>query len=184
MLKKSIVFLFVNSLLFASSCSSPAASSPIEAIERIQELAGFPPSELIYIGTTNMANSPHGDLQVKLYQDQEGRKFYVEPATNTVVEIDARDLLGVVRSESGTSGPVLSQADLASRAEEFVRSAVPEFSSLQAGLDYEAGEKGGDYFFFVWRATTDEIYFMPPFIQVVITNRGEMFAYYNTVTIP
>ncbi|MCL5428704.1 MAG: hypothetical protein M1347_02720 [Chloroflexi bacterium] len=183
-MKKSIVFLFVNSLLFASSCSAPTASSPIAAIQRIQELAGFPPSELNYIETTNMANSPHGDLQVELYQDQEGRRFYVEPATNTVVEIDARDSPGIARSGIGTSGPVLTQADLASRAEEFVRAAIPEFSSLQAGLDYEAGEKGGDYFFFVWRAATDEIYFMPPFIQVGITNRGEMFAYYNTVTIP
>lgn len=130
MLKKSIVFLSVASFFFANSCSSPAAKTPIEAIRRLEGLAGFPTTNLAYIGTTTMINSPRGDLQVELYQDGEGRKFYVEPETNIVVEMDARDLLGSEHPGSGTRAAVLTQAELASRVEEFVRAAVPEFSSL------------------------------------------------------
>ncbi len=179
MLKKTVIF-FLIAFLFASSCSAPV-NGPVEAMQRIQELAGFPTSDLIYIEITTMINSPQGDLQVELYQDEEGRKFYVESATNTVVEIDARDLLGLGHSGGEIGDQVFTQAELEDRAEEFVRAAVPEFPSLQGDLDYEAGGKA-DNFFFTWRLRTNEIYFMPPFIQVGMTNRGEVFAYYNTVT--
>jgi len=130
-----------------------------------------------------MINSPHGDLKVECYQDEEGRKFYVEPATNLVVEMDARDLLGVGHSGGELGDQVLPQAELEDRAEEFVRAVIPEFSSLQDDLEYEVGGKV-DNFFFTWRLTTNQVYFMPPFIQVGMTNRGEMFAYYNTISIP
>ena len=167
----------------ASACSNPAANSPIEAIRWIQELAGFPTTNLTYIETTVMINSPHGDLQVDLYQDAEGRKFYVEPTTNIVVEIDARDLLGGSHSAGENSDQVLANAELESRADEFVRAAVPAFSSLQNDLIYEADGKG-DNFFFTWRQATDEIYFMPPFVQVGLTDIGDLFAFYNTTKMP
>lgn len=182
MLKKSTALLFIAFLLFVVSCSAPKANTPIEAIQRIQNLAGFPVTTLTYIETTFMANSPQGDLPVDLYQDEQGRKFYVEPATNIVVEMDARDLLGVIHSDGEIGDQLFTQSELENQVEEFVRVAVPEFSSLLGDLDYEAGGKV-DNFFFTWRLATDEVYFMPPFIQVGMTNRGEMFAYYNTVTI-
>ena len=176
-----MVFLLTG-FQFVSACSSPTHSS-VEAIQQIQELAGFPASKFTYIEMTTMINSPHGDLKVECYQDEEGRKFYVEPANNIVVEMDARDLLGVGRSGGELGDQVLPQAELEGRAEEFVRAVIPEFSSLQGDLEYDVGGKV-DNFFFTWRLATNQVYFMPPFIQVGMTNRGEMFAYYNTISIP
>ena len=183
--KRSIILTCVlpslTLFLFACSSASPAFTSPQEAIENIQNLAGFPESTLSYIETTHMANSPNGDLQIDLYQDQEGRKYYVEPSTNTVVEIDARNLLD--SPADAQPGPAYDQTELVRKANEFVRAAIPEFSSLQADLSYEMGNKGDNYFF-DWRMPITQGSFMPPFIQVGITTHGDIFAFYNTVTLP
>src|SRR3972149_7638711 len=121
--KRSIILTCVlpslTTCLLACSSASPAFTSPQEAIENIQNLAGFPESTLSYIETTRMSNSPKGDLQVALYQDQEGRKYYVEPSTNTVVEIDARNLLD--SPADAQPGPAYDQTELGSKANEFVR---------------------------------------------------------------
>src|SRR3990170_4012622 len=90
---KSKAFLASALFLFACSSAGPRANSPLEAIEQIRELAGFLSSTLRYVETTTMINSPNGDLQVDLYQDEEGRKYFVDPTTYIVVEMDARDLL-------------------------------------------------------------------------------------------
>lgn len=178
MTKKLRGLVLVTALPLLISCTSPTASSPLEAVQRIANLAGYSPSELTYIETTTMINSPHGNLKVDLYQDEQGRKFYFDPNTNTVVEIDGRDLLGRTHSASEVSS--FSLAELASRAEDFVKAAVPEFLSQRDSLDYEASQKG-DLFFFDWRMSPDPSFFMPPFIQVGLTNTGEMFAYYDTL---
>lgn len=91
------VGLVLPLVLFDCSGNSPAPDSAIEALGRIRSLAGFPYSQLTYVETTIMVNSPNGDLQVDLYQDEEGRKFFIEPSSNTVVEIDARNLLNNLR---------------------------------------------------------------------------------------
>ena len=127
-----------------------------------------------------MVNSPTGDLQVDLYQDEEGRKFFVDPTTYIVVEMDARDLL--VYSAGAPNSLLLSKAELERKAEEFVRAAIPEFSSVENSLSYEAGEKV-DVYFFTWRVANTKNFFMPPFIQVGLTSSGDLFAFYNTLTI-
>ena len=177
---KPKAFLALALFLFACSSAGPRANSPLEAIDQIRELAGFPSSTLRYVETTTRVNSPTGDLQVDLYQDEEGRKFFVEPTTYTVVEIDARDTL--VYLVAASNSLALSRAELERKAEEFVRSAVPEFSSRENNLSYEAGEKG-DNLFFTWGVANTEIFFMPPFIQVGLKSSGDLFAFYNTLTI-
>lgn len=175
--------IFLVSVLFLFACSGvmPQANSPFEAIEQIQTLAGFPKSDVNYIGTTTMGNSPDGHLEVDLYQDEAGRKFFVDPNANIVVEIDARDLLPV-HSPAATNAVAISTAELEKRAGAFVRSAVPNFSSLESDLSYEAGAKG-DNFFFTWRMSGTQIYFMPPFIQVAMTSSGDIFAFINTISV-
>src|SRR3990172_5525549 len=93
-------FLALVLFLFACSSAGPRANSPLEAIEQIRELAGFPSSTLRYVETTTMINSPNGDLRVDLYQDEEGRKFFVDPTTYTVVEIDARNVMDASGGQS------------------------------------------------------------------------------------
>lgn len=174
--------LLMLAFLLACSGVKPQASSALEAIEQIRMLAGFPKSTVIYVGTTTMANSPAGHLEVELYQDESGRKFFLDPSINTVVEIDARDLFVAMRSPNATEALTLSAAELEKRAGEFVRSAVPNFSSLESDLSYEAGAKGNNLFF-TWRALGTQIYFNPPFVQVALTSSGDIFAFINTLTV-
>lgn len=179
MFRKPIVFFTLALVLLACSGITPTPVSAIEAIERIQELAGFPPSTVSYIVTTGMINSPTGDLQVDLYEDEQGRKFFVDPVTGIVVEVDARTLLDDLSADPSPGN--LSDVELEGWALEFVRLAVPQFSSMESSLTYEPGGKGNMHFF-TWRAANTENFFMPPFVQVGLTNTGEMFAFYNTVT--
>ena len=168
-------------LLCACSSINPATNSPLEAIDQIRVLAGFPASTLSFVETTNMTNSPTGQLPVDLYQDETGRNFFVDPTSNTVVEIDARDSL--LYDVNRSPGPELTKEELEKKAEEFVRSAVPGFASIEDSLSYEAGQKG-DNFFFTWRVLGNpENLFMSPFIQLGLTSSGDLFAFYNTVTI-
>jgi hypothetical protein len=110
---------------------------------------------------TSMINSPNGDLAVALYQDAEGRKYSVVPGRDQVVEIDAR---AVLTSISPQALP-LSPDELQAKAEAFVRAAIPDFESRQAGLAYEAGVKGDNYFF-DRRAVGSPGTVMPPFVQI------------------
>jgi hypothetical protein len=179
---KPKAFIALALLLAACSSANSLAKSPLGAIEQIRTLAGFPKSTVSFVETTTMINSPNGDLQVDLYQDEEGRKFFVDPSTNTVVEIDARDLMPNTHSGIVPVGVAISQAELEKRAEVFVRLAVPNFPSLENSLSYEAGEKG-DLSFFTWRVSTTQTYFMPPFVQVGLTSNGDIFAFYNTLAV-
>jgi hypothetical protein len=174
-------FLMLMALL-AGACSNAFqnAGTPEEAIEIARIAAGFPKSDLTDIGTTTMNNSPWGDLPVKKYQDDQGRIFFVEPKSNTVVEIDARALLNDVHGESNVQP--LSEAELSSRAAEIVQAIISDFESIKSQLRYEQGEKV-DVYFYSWYGQIAEGAFMPPFIQVGLTDTGELFAYYNTVTL-
>ncbi len=173
------VYTVLGLLLCACSTTPSGISSPLETIDKVRALAGYPQSDVVFVETTTMINSPNGDLKVDLYEDEDGRKFFIEPGTSTLVEIDARNLLEGNHSETASTGAALSQPELAERAEQFVRSAVPEFTAAQSDLIYEAGAKG-DMFFFTWRSDVKNV-FMPPFIQVGITSNGDLFAFYNTI---
>jgi hypothetical protein len=180
---RKIIFpsLLISALLIAA-CSGfhQSADSPLDAIEAARSAAGFPKLDLVDQGLTSMINSPRGDLQVEQYQDSQGRIFYVEPVSNTVVEIDARTLLD--SSHSGGGQNAICKEELADRAEQIVNSIIPEFSTLKDQLRYEPGEKENVHFF-SWYGKMAEGASMPPFIQVGLTDAGELFAYYNTVTI-
>jgi len=178
--KRSVLLLGLILLVACSPVSSPT-DSPLEAIKEFSVLAGFRESDLSFVETTTMGNSPNGNLLVDLYQDEEGRRFYIEPITNTVVEMDARTLLPS-HGES-PEGTQMEAAELEQRAVSFIHAALPQFSSLQGDLTCEMGNKGANYFF-DWRMKTTEVNFMPPFIQVAMTTSGDMFGYINTVTLP
>ena len=153
-----------------------AQAAQIEAIDAIRTLFDLPSLPLDFVGMTSMINSPNGDLAVALYQDTEGRKYSVVPGSNQVVEIDAR---AVLSSISPAASP-LSQDELKAKAEAFVQAAIPDFESRRAGLAYEAGVKGDNYFF-DWRAASSSGAVMPPFVQIGLHKSGELFAYYNTL---
>ncbi len=164
-----------------SNLSSPeqdAQATQIEAIDAIRALFGLPELPLEFIEMTTMINSPNGDLSVALYQDAEGRNYSVEPESNLVVEIDAR-----AAPSSLSSGALpLSQDALRTKAETFIRGAIPDFESKRAGLAYEAGVKEDNYFF-TWRAANSSGAINAPFVQIGLYKSGELFAYYNTLTL-
>jgi Tol biopolymer transport system component len=157
---------------------SRARTGEIEAIHAMGTILGLPELPLEFVETTTMINSPNGDLAVALYQDAEGRKYSVEPEKDLVVEIDARAVPSAIASDALP----LSQDELRAKAEKLVRRAIPDFDSMQAGLSYEEGVKG-DYFFFTWRAADSPGSMNRPFAQIGLHRSGELFAYYNTLTL-
>jgi len=152
--------------------------SQIRAINNIRVALGLPNLTLESKGTDTMINSPSGDLPVVIYTDSEGRKYSVEPVTNTVVEIDARDLLSSIPA----SAPILSQVDIKAKINKMLAVAIPDFDTLSQSLSYEEGVKI-DYYFFNWYGNMSAGSFNRPFIQVGVYKTGFIFAYYNTITI-
>lgn len=177
----SSAFLLAT-ILFITACSvpQPSPASPEEAINEFQAAAGFQQTDLTFVESSTMGNSPRGNLPVNLYQDPDGRKYFVDPSSNTLVEMDARTLLG---THANDQSEMLDQAALETRAEALVRSVIPEFSALQNELTFEAGGKVDNYFF-SWKLPIEPGATMPPFIQVAYTAQGELFAFYNTVALP
>ncbi len=156
-----------------------AQASQIEAIDALRALFDLPQLPLEFVEMTTMINSPGGDLAVALYQDTEGRKYSVVPGRDQVVEIDARAVLSSISPRA----PPLPPDELRTKAEAFVQAAIPDFESRRAGLAYEAGVKGDNYFF-DWRAASSPGATMPPFVQIGLYKSGEVFAYYNTLNQP
>jgi hypothetical protein len=153
-----------------------AQASQIEAIDAIRALLDLPQLPLEFVEMTTMVNSPNGDLAVALYQDTQGRKYSVVPSGDQVVEIDALAVLSSISPQA----PPLSKDELRAKAEAFIQAAIPDFESRRAGLAYEAGVKGDNYFF-DWRAASSPGAAMPPFVQIGLYKSGELFAYYNTL---
>lgn len=168
----SAKLLLIPAVLLAACSQAPR--TPFEAIDKFRELAAIEASAITFVESTTMINSPHGDLKVDLYQDAEGRKYFIEPLTNTLVEFDGRNLL------EGHPDPITDAAGLEQKARDFVVVAVPGFSALEDSLAYEAGDKVGT-FFVSWRDETAGPSFMLPFIQVALIADGTVFAFYNTV---
>ena len=84
----------------------------VTAIENIRVVLGLPDLPLESKGMDTMVNSPSDDLPVALYADSAGRKYSIDPQTNTVVEIDARDLLTSIPANV----PSISQDELKTKA--------------------------------------------------------------------
>lgn len=168
---KATIFPTLAILLVA--CSQ-APRTPLESVDKFRELAAIEPSAVTFLESTTMGNSPRGDLKVDLYVDGEGRKYFIEPLTNTLVEFDGRALL------EGHSDPITDAASLERKAKDFVYATIPGFSALEDALAYEAAGKVGT-FFVSWRGEIAEGASMPPFIQVALTSDGTLFAFYNTV---
>ena len=149
-----------------------------EAIAGFRQLADIPDVLLESVGTDNMVNSPHGDLAVSVFQDQDGRRFLVEPTNHILVEFDGRSSIAV----GGDVNNPLSDTELSDRALQIARASVPKFDSLSETLQYSAGNKGG-LRFFDWRSQGSPDWLMPPFLQVGMLESGEVFAFINTVTL-
>lgn len=174
----AICLLFFVLLLSACSGGSGPADDPrIRAIKQIRPVLGLPESSLEFIENTNMLNSPDGHWTVSAYRDSEGRKYYVENTTLRVVEIDGR---GLLQGHAPTqAGEVLDA--LRARAQSIAGTVLPDFSSQQAKLTYEEGQKGDNYFF-TWRDDDSPTALNRPFLQLAFTGSGELFAYYNTLS--
>jgi hypothetical protein len=149
-------------------------SGAIEKVRADLELARLP---LVFVETTDMANSPTGGLKVSIFQDSEGRTFAVDPISSRVVEIDARLLLPSLP----TDAPSFAEAELKSKAIKYFQATVPDFVALQYSLKYEEGVKS-DLYFYTWRSqVTPGSMNMPPFVQIGLHKSGFLFAYYNTL---
>ena len=177
--------VYVVSALLVAGCTltrptpdHATANPPSRAIDEIRVPLGLPELPLEFVEITGMANSPDGDLQVALYKDVEGRKYSVEPQTNQVVEIDARSVLSSIPPERRP----LAQADLSSIAKRRVETTTPDFDARAPSLVYEEGSKG-DHYFFTWTDGTQAAAHMRPFAQIGLHVTGELFAYYNTLSL-
>ncbi len=150
-------------------------SDQVEAINTIRTLFGLHDLPVEFIEVTLMLDSPNMDLHVVLYKDSDGRKYYVDPSSNQVVEIDARDALTLIPFDSTVS----SQEELRAIAQKYIQQIMPDLELLKTELSFDEGIKG-DYYFFTWRSTDSNTYKNKPFIQIGLNKSSELFAYYNT----
>jgi hypothetical protein len=182
-MKKFNNLLFILEILFLAGCANqptaagqPADNPQVIAIKNFRLALGLPDLPLESKGMEHMINSPSSDLPVAFYVDSDGRKFYVEPQTDTVVEMDARDLLASIPA----GAPAISQDQLRKKAQEIARTTTPNFDSMLAKLTYEEGGKVDNYFF-EWRKQISPGRMMWPFLQIAFHKSGFIFAYYNTL---
>jgi len=181
----TIVFLTLGFLSLTACATKGTATTPfatddpqIVAIKNIRAVMGLPNLPLESRGMDTMINSPSGGLSVAIYVDSAGRKFSVEPQTNIVVEMDARDLLASI----STGAPVISRDQLKIIALKIAKATTLNFDSLLPGLTYDEGGKIDNYFF-EWRKPESQNEMMPPFLQIAFHKSGFIFACYNTLSI-
>lgn len=155
-----------------------STKAEIEAIQNLRQILGLPSLPLTFIENTTMINSPSGNLPVALYQDNEGRKFYLYRPSNLVVEMDGRQALPVIEIVPGS----VSMEELSSKAEAIAAALYPDFETRRQTLVFEQGEKG-KYIFFTWRDQTAPPSHMKPFLQIGFYQNGMVFAYINTLTV-
>ena len=183
--KSTKVFLSVFQLLclagligFTAGCASKemGADEALAAIDTVRTTLGLPLNALEFVGEGSMLNSPSGDLKVAIYQDAQGRRYFLDPQSGRVVEIDARALLpGRSEEVQAESAQVLE-----SLAGAYAQQLVPDFEARSASLAYEAGDKG-DHYFFTWYGEINPGDMNRPFLQFGLHNDGMLFAYYNTL---
>jgi hypothetical protein len=168
------------SALGGGGCSPRPSStnSQVDAINVIREQLDLPASPVEFIEMTGMINSPSGNLEVALYQDTEGRKFFVNPETDQVVEIDARSVLPGRASDTTR----FSAAEVEARAMDYISASIPQFETLSSGWQYEEGVKGNNYFF-TWYENIEPGSLNRAFAQIGIHDSGALFAFYNTLSL-
>ena len=119
-------------------------------------------------------------IEIEVYRNEDLKRTVTAKlgdAQVPVVEIDGRALL---QAHAPTQpGEVLS--GLQARAQSIAAAIFPDFSSRQAALTYEEGQKGDNYFF-TWRDMNAPASFNRPFLQLAFRGSGELFAYYNTLS--
>lgn len=160
------------------STSQPADNPQVAAINSLRAVLGLPNLTLESKGANTMINSPSGSLSVEVYVDSEGRRFSVEPQSNTVVEMDARNLLASIPANA----PSVPQDELKTKALAIAKAITPNFDSLLPGLTDNSGGKG-DYYFFDWRKPASPNEMIPPFLQIGFDKSGLIFAYINTLSL-
>ena len=173
-----LVLILCASALAGCATAKPEGNPQIEAIDEIRTKLDLPDIPLEFVETAHMINSPDGDLEVALYQDSEGHKYYVEPESNQVVEIDAREIL----SSISTDWTALPQVELSIKARKMMAATTPDFETMETGLTYEEGNKGDNYFF-TWRNDQEIGALNRPFAQIAFHASGVLFAYYNTLSL-
>ncbi len=182
LIAKSIAMILGTILVTACASQTIVTTQPAEnpqliAINNFRVVLGLPNLPLGSKGTEYMSNAPTSGLSVAIYVDSAGRRFSVEPNSNTVVEMDARDLLSSIPANA----PVISANVLKARALRIANTVSPGFDSLLPSLNDNSGNKGDNYFF-DWRKPISPNQMMPPFIQIGIHKSGLIFAYYNTLS--
>jgi hypothetical protein len=178
-----VVHVGLVCLFTLSACiATPATPTPAPqeaAINSIRAILELPILPVTYVETLSMANSPDGSLRVERYDDSEGRKFYVEPLTNQVVEVDARSKL----SPRPTPGPTLTPNELNEKADKIAKAVIPDYGTAINVLSYEENNKGDENYFYDWRDMSQPVVHMPPFVQIALYKSGELFGYINTLSV-
>jgi hypothetical protein len=174
----TILILALSAGWLAGCTTAQAAGSPLDAINDIRAKLGLPDLPLEFYASSVMGNSPDGDLPVMLFQDSQGRKYFVDPKTNQVVEIDARVILLSIPPDS----PGLTERELREKAAQLAATAAPGFEAQAATLTYQAGFKE-DLYFATWRNDAEMGAINHPFAQIGLHASGVLFAYYNTLSL-
>jgi len=157
---------------------SATTEDPRQPMLDFRRVLGLPDLPLEFAETTRMVNSPTGLLPVYSYRDPEGRVFLFEPTLRRVVEVDARAVLPLIPADT----PGLTLDELRARALE-IASESEMFLEMQADLAYEEGTKG--LFFFQWSvADAPSTFVNRPFLQIALSDSGDVIAYYNTLGLP
>jgi hypothetical protein len=174
------IFMLAGCIVFAvfflTACSAKqeSADPQIAAINAIRTKLELPDLSLTFIEMTYASNAP-SSLPVDLYEDTGGRKYYIDPATLQVVEIDARSVLENVPSDVS-----LLPVEIRAKAQRLMSAVIPDFDTLQISWTYKEGNKGDNYFF-SWYNVKRESMANPPFAQIALHKSGTLFAYYNTL---
>jgi hypothetical protein len=173
-----VVFMVICGVLALAGCASKKdpTTRQIDAIHTIRAELELPELPLEFVEMTGMINSPSGSLAVGLYQDADGRKFFVNPETNQVVEIDARSILSNIPPDAA----MMSEEHLKAKVQKYISATIPDFEAKQSQWRYEEGNKRDNYFF-TWYGEITPGSMNRPFAQIGLHKSGVLFAYYNTL---
>jgi hypothetical protein len=172
----SFFVIFASLVLSGCGLEQPPANPQIGAINILRAQLELPKLPLEFVETTFDSNSPSGSLQVEVYQDTAGRKYFVDPISNHVVEMDARALLEKISPLAS----VLSENQVRAKAQKLIAAAIPGFETLQTNWVYEEGGKIDNYFF-TWYGESATGSSNLPRAQIALHRTGLLFAYYNTL---
>jgi hypothetical protein len=177
-IKISLTLILLLGSLVLSGCAPEQNSTQpqITAINSLRNQLELPKKPLEFVETSFYPNSPSGNLQVAVYQDSDGRKYYVDTLTNQVVEMDARALLDTISPLAS----VMSEEELRAKAQRLFKATIPNFESLQANWTYDEGGKVDNYFY-NWYSGVAAGSSNPARAQIALHSTGFLFGYENTL---